>query len=132
MADYLPCAGSPITLTATADQTGLNTGNYTAAFTAGVLGTMPAVWEWYHAVIDTAVPGVFTSCPIAVRRNALQPITFSYPAGGTEYDPSQPVQFRSSDEIYFFFALATSSTPAPRVTMFLRYDAALSVNRGLA
>lgn len=130
MADYEPCAGSPVTLTATADTTGQNTGNYTAAFTTGVLGTTPAIWEWVHALIDTQTGAPFASCVCSIRRNILKPVSVTYPAGVTEYSPPVPLQFRNGDELYFFFDLASSSTPAPRVTIDLRYDTALTVNRG--
>jgi hypothetical protein len=127
---YLPCAGSPISLPAAADTTGRNPGNLTNAFTTNVLGVMPPIWEWYHAVVATQDPTkslVPAQCGIYV--NLLKPVTFTYPVSGTEYDPSQPVQFRQGDELFFFWQLASSVTPVPVVTMFLRYDADLPANR---
>ena len=133
MTAYIPCAGSPVSVIASADTTRLNTGNYTAAFTASVLGTMPAIWEWFHATISTQTPGAtFTPCPIDVRVDQLRPVTFTYPAGGTEWDPSQALPFRAGNELYFFFGLASTSTPVPVVTIWLRYDADNPLNRGYA
>jgi hypothetical protein len=130
MADYLPCAGSPVSVASSADRTGLNSGNLTAAFTTGVLGTMPPVWEWYRASIAAQQrTQTFPPAPCSVYINLSKPVSFTYPVGGTEWDPSQPVQLRSGDELYFFWQLASSTTPVPVVTLFFRYDAALAANK---
>lgn len=127
---FQPCGGSPVTIIATKDTTGVNSGNYTAAFTSNVLGTMPAIWEWYHGIIDTQSGALFTPAPCNIRVNQLKPVSFTYPDGGTEFDPSQPIEFRQGDELYFFFQLASTNTPAPRVTLYLRYDLSLPANQG--
>lgn len=127
---FLPCAGSPVTVLSAADQTGANTGNLTAAFTTNILGTMPAVYEWYHAIIDTATGALFTPAACPVMLNIRKPATFTYPAGGTEWDPSQPIQMRSGDELFFFWQLASSVTPVPRVTCYFRYDTTVPANQG--
>jgi hypothetical protein len=122
---YLPCAGSPISLPAAADTTGNNPGNLTNAFTVNVLGTMPPVYEWYRAVIGTQNPAQIASlipAPCAIYM-LNKPISFTYPAGGSEWDPSQPIPLRNGYEIYFYWQLAASTTPVPLVTLFLRYDA---------
>ncbi len=83
---FVPCAGSPVSLVAAADTTGNNTGNFTAAFTASVLGTMPSRYEWFRATIDTATAGkTFTPAPVSIYRNS-KPVSFTFPAGGTEWD----------------------------------------------
>lgn len=129
MTSYAPCAGSPVSVTAAADTTGLNAGNLTNAFTVNVFGTMPPVWEWYHAVIapqqasQTLIPG---QCTVVV--NKLKPVTFTFPVSGSDYDPSQPVQFRQGDELFFLWNLASSTTPLPVVTLYLRFDTDLPAN----
>ena len=123
MTTYLPCAGSPVSLLSAADQTGNNRGNLTAAFTVNVLGTMPPVYEWYRATVAPPTPTqtlVPAPCSIYVQRNL---VSFTYPAGGSEWDPSQPIPMRDGYEIYFYWNLASSTTPVPLVTVFLRYDA---------
>ena len=128
---YAPCAGSPISVLSAADTTGVNKGNYTAAFTTGVLGTMPAVYEWYRANIDTQVPGVqFTPASCSIRLNIRRPVSSTYPVGVTEWDPSQPIPMRNGDELYFFWQLASTVTPAPLVTCYFRYETDLPANRG--
>lgn len=131
MPTYLPCAGSPISLAASADKTGNNTGNLTNAFTVNILGTMPPVYEWYRAVVGTQNPTQVASlpsapCSIYVQRNL---VSFTYPAGGSEWDPSQPIPLRNGYEIYFYWQILSSVTPVPYVTLFLRYDADLPANQ---
>jgi hypothetical protein len=127
---YQPCAGSPVSVLSVKDTTGLNKGNLTAAFTTGVLGTMPAVFEWFRANIDTETPGgTFTPAPCSIRLNQLKPVSSTYPIGVTEWDPSQPIPMRQGDELYFFWQIAASVTPAPLVTCWFRYDTSLPANQ---
>lgn len=133
MTTYVPCAGSPVSAASAADQTGANTGNLTAAFTTGTLGTMPPVFEWFRATIGTATPGqLFTPAPCGVYVNVRRLVSFTYPAGGTEWDPSQPIPMRSGDELFFFWQLAKSVTPVPLVTCYFRYDADIPANRSFS
>lgn len=130
---YIPCAGSPISVLSAADTTGINTGNLTAAFTVNVLGTMPPVFEWFRAVIDTVTPGqTFSPAPCSIRIDKARPVSSTFPAGNTEWDPSQPVPMRQGNELFFFWNLASSSTPAPLVTCWFRYDADIPANRNWA
>ena len=127
---YLPCAGSPVSVPSAADTTGVNGGQLTAAFTTNILGTMPAVFEWYRAIIATSTPGgLFTPAPASIYLNLRKPVTFTYPVGGTEWDPSQPILMRQGDELFFFWQLASGSTPVPVVTCFFRYDTTIPANR---
>lgn len=133
MPAYVPCAGSPVSVASAADTTGVNKGQLTAGFTTGVLGTMPPVYEWYRATIATATPGqLFTPAPCSIYLNLRKPVSFTYPAGGTEWDPSQPILMRSGDELFFFWQLASSVTPVPLVTCFFRYDLDNPANRSFA
>lgn len=128
MTSYLPCAGSPISLLATADTTGNNPGNLTNAFTQNVLGTMPPIFEWYRAVVAPPAPGqTLASAPCSIYVQRYQ-VSFTFPAGGSEWDPSQPIPMRNGYELYFYWQLAASVTPVPLVTIFLRYDADLPAN----
>ena len=127
---FRSCAGTPVTVLSAADTTGANKGNLTAAFTTGILGTMPSVYQWYHAIIDTATGALFTPAPCRVMLNYSKPATFTYPAGGTEWDPSQPIQMQDGYELFFFWQLASNVTPVPRVTCYFRYDTDDPANRG--
>jgi len=131
MTRYLPCAGSPVSLAASADKTGVNFGNLTNAFTVNVLGTMPPIWEWYRGLVTAQTPALnIPSAPCFININLSKPASFTFPAGsGSEFDPSQPIQLRQGDELFFFWQLASSTTPVPVVTLFLRYDADLPANQ---
>lgn len=131
MTTYSPISGSPFTVASAPDITGRNPGNLTTAFTQNLLGTMPAKWEWFRGAVGTATPGVgFTPAICSVYRNTLQLVSTFYPNGVSTFDPSQPIPFSQGDEIYFYWALASSVTPVPVVTIFLRYDLDLPANQG--
>ena len=115
-------------LTAAADQTGLNPGNFTNAFTPQALNATVGIFEVYHAVVAAPTPSqqlIPAPCIIYVNQ---QPYSFTFPVGGSEWDPSEPMLCRNGDEIDFCWQLSTTSTPAPVVTLYLRYDPALPGN----
>ena len=104
------------------DTTGQNTGNYTAWFSAQVLGINVPYFELYHAVV-TDVPSGATA---QINLNAAE-WSFTAPGfGGSEWDPSQPLLMRPSDEIFFFWSVGTGT--APVVTCWFRYDTSIQAN----
>lgn len=118
------------TLPASADTTGLNPGNLTNSFSPQVLATTQQIIEVFHVVIATATPGqTFAPSPCTVYLNQ-HPYTFTYPAGGTEWDPQQPLEVRFGSQVDFCWGLASSATPVPVVTVWLRYDPLLPGNAG--
>jgi hypothetical protein len=130
---YIPCSASPFTVASAADRTGLNTGNLTTVFDVAQFGTMPPVWEWFRCTIAAAAPGqLFIPAPCSILRNLKQLVSFTYPVGGTEWDPVQPIPLRDGDELYFLWGLASSVTPVPVVTLYARYDADVPANRNFA
>lgn len=131
MTRYLPCAGSPLSLAASADTTGVNPGNLTSAFTQNVLGTTPPIYEWHRGLVTGATPAQSIAVgPCFIYLNKLKPVSFTFPAAaGSEFDPSQPVQMRDGDELFFFWQIPSTSTPVPVVTIMLRYDADLPANQ---
>jgi hypothetical protein len=91
---------------------------------------MPPVFEWYRAIITTAIPGqLFTPAPASIYLNIRKPVSFTYPVGGTEWDPANPILMRQGDELFFFWQLASASVPVPVVTCFFRYDTTVPANR---
>jgi hypothetical protein len=115
-------------LAAAADLTGYNAGQLTNAFTPQVINVTEPIFEIYKISIGTATPGqTFQPAPCSVLLNG-QLYTATFPAGITEWDPTQPMQLRTGDEVDFCWGLASSVTPVPVVTCWLRYDPAL---RGL-
>ena len=121
MADYLPLP--TCTTTAVADQTGQNGGNLTNHFTTAVLNMRVAVAEVYHAVVTNVPSGAAGQVNIGTR-----PYSFTMPFGGSEWDPAQPMILQTGQEVYFLWSVASSVTPAPVVTLYMRYDPVLPGN----
>lgn len=115
---YLPL-GARATLAAP-DTTGTNPGFYTAVFTAAKLGIHLAAVELYRAVVETAHRGTEVAVQIGNYRTSIGPV-------GTraEWDPTNPPLIQGQQDVYFMFSQKESKTPAPRVTIWLRYDSAL-------
>ena len=115
-------------LPASADQTGLNAGNLTNSFSPQVLAVTQQIIEVFHVVIAPAVAGTtFAPAPCTIYLDQ-HPYTFTYPAGGTEWDPVQPMEVRFGSQVDFCWGLAASATPVPVVTVWLRYDPLLPGN----
>lgn len=104
------------TNTATSDTTGLNTGNYTNAFTPAVMATNVAYYEIYHMVVSSVQVGA--NAQILINN---KPWGFTYPLQGAEWNPPQPMLLNPTDELDFLWSIAASGT-APIVTVYLRYD----------
>jgi hypothetical protein len=127
MADYAPI-GSRFK-TAAADTTGQNRGNYTASF-----GQADWVVNWpafeCARIVVTNVP-VLTQFTLALNGK-----TWDTANGGfnslTTWDAINPMLLGPGDQLDFLFSLATSTTPAPVVTLWLRVDVALPANKRIA
>lgn len=108
-------------LPSAADATGLNTGNWTTAFTSDQLGVTVPEFEVYHAVVQGILPGATAVVTIGIR-------PFSYTsigAAGAEWDPFQPPVLRPGDDLYFLWTTPVASGNPPTVTIWLRYDTAV-------
>jgi hypothetical protein len=105
-------------LTAAADTSGFNPGNWTNAFTADVLAVQVPQFEIYHGVVSNAPAGASAIIQVGVRQ-----VSFTAPGlgGGSEWDPSQPPILLPGQDLYFLWDTAASGTP-PVVTLWLRYD----------
>jgi len=115
-----------VTKTAATDRTGKNAGNYTISFTAADLPVISQL-EIYHMTVSNAP--VLATAQILVR-NTLFSVVTALLGGFNEWDPSEPALINSGDEIDFLWAVATSVTPAPQATLWLRYDSTLARNVG--
>lgn len=112
--------GSRIVI-ATADTTGLNTGNYTNAFSPAVINVNVPYFEIYHMVVTGAI-----TTPQATIYINNKTYGFCYPNIGSEWNPAQPILLNPSDEIDFCWNLAAGGTGAPTVSIYLRYDPTLN------
>jgi hypothetical protein len=122
---YLPLG--KVTTPTAPDNTGLNVGNLTTAFTQAVLNVKVAWYEIYHAVVTNVPPGAS-----AVVNVGSSQYSFTYPFGGSEWDPSQPLLLGVGQEVYFLWNLANTVTQLPVVTLWERYDPTLTGNQGNA
>lgn len=132
MPAYKSCSGSPFRVVSAADKTGFNTGNLTAAFDVGVLGTMPPIYEWFRGTTAGPTP---SQLPVPAQASIYlnnQAVSFTYPVGGSVFSPSQPVPMRDGDSLYFYWNLASSTAVPPVVTLWFRYDTDIPENRNYA
>jgi hypothetical protein len=118
---YLPL--TQVTTTAAADQTGKNTGNLTNAFTSAEMPNGCAWFECFHMVVTNVPPGASAEIMIGSKLWG-----FTYPLGGSEWDPEQPMLLQAGQEVYFLWSVVSSTTPQPTITMWLRYDPTLPGN----
>ncbi len=121
----------PVVVTATADQSGVNSGNWTNAFTSAVLGSlrMP-FFELYHATVS-GVPGG-ASAKIGLDATRLWGFTAPGVGGGAEYAPAAGWLLNPSMEFYFLWTAAATGTPVPQVTAWFRYDLDIPANKRAA
>ena len=112
----------PRKVIASADLTGLNPGNLTCAFPASFLNVNEPYFEMYHIIVNSVPAGASAT----IYLNSQQ-WGFTYPVSGSEWDPTQPMLLRPGDEVDFCWSAASSVTPAPVVTIWLRFDPATKV-----
>lgn len=109
------------TLAATADTTGMNTGNYTAVLTGSVININEPYFECYHIYLTSpAAPGTsYTTCQVYLNSGYWDYTSVANPGNG--WDPSQPMILGPGDEVSFLFNVSASVSPAPIVTCWFRY-----------
>lgn len=114
---------APVTLTATAtDPSGLNTGNWTNAFTSAVLPRVNPVYEVHHMTVTGGQPLIAGRITAAGQNWSTVQLDIN---GQNEWDPSQPLLLTSGQELYVYWAAVATANP-PIVTVWARYDPALS------
>lgn len=104
---------------AAADQTGLNTGNWTNDFSHSILLANVARFECYKITVIN-VPGIVTLT--AYVGNDVYSSVVLY--GNAEWDPSQPLPLSPDDDVYLCWESPATGTP-PTAWMWLRYDPAV-------
>ena len=122
------------TLTAAADQTGLNSGNLTNAFTPQALNVNVPHAEVYHVAITGVPAGAVADIRVSGQHWGFTApgLAGSATAGaGTEAEYAAGMPITPGDEIDFLWSVASSATPKPLVTLWLRYDIDIPANRGL-
>ena len=109
----------PRTLTASADQTGRNPGNLTTSFTGATFNINVPTFEIYQMIVSSVPVGGYASIYLN-----NQPHGFVYPNLGAEWNPAQPMILTPTDQLDFLWSIASNVTPAPIVTIWLRYNPA--------
>lgn len=109
---------------AAADQTGLNPGNFTTAFTPATTLINVPYFELYKMLVENVPLGFSATCVIDTKR-----FSFTLPAGGSEWDPSQPMLMIPSNELDLLWNIPTSNTTIPVVTAWFRFDASITANQ---
>lgn len=126
MATYLHLP--PVRLTATADTTGRNPGNWTALFPQSLYRINVAQFELSHVSITGGTAGAFVQLLVGTYTYGGTPINSQQ--GILEYDPTNPPIIIPGQDIAFLFGNSpTGSTPAPVVTTFFRFDLDIPANR---
>lgn len=113
----------PVVKVSGADTTGQNPGNWTTQFAVQDLPRVAVFEIWHMIVSDTPVAA---TASILIHNKQFSTVTTGL--NGNEWDPSTPALVSNGDEINFLWQVATSVTPAPQVTLWLRYDPELSGN----
>lgn len=116
---YVLLGGRPVT--AKADQSNLNPGGfYTAVFDDTVIGANVPQFEMYHLYIKSSVlVGQATIVDVYINTLAWDTTLIGQ---RNSWDPSQPAILRPGDTLYVLFNVPTTTTPAPTVTAWFRYE----------
>lgn len=110
---YRPFTGTP-------DTTGFNPNNWTAQLPLSDISSVSAGFELYHLYLTCpALPGVATTATVMLNQG-LWDVTLIGQANS--WDPSQPMLCAPGDTLYVLFNVPTTTTPAPTVTAWFRYD----------
>lgn len=115
---YVTLGSRPVT--AVADTTGLNPGNYTAALDDSVIGSTVPQFEMYHMYIEAPTQtGVATTAKVLLNTQFWDATLIGQL---NSWDPSQPMLVQPGDTIYVMFNVPTGTTPAPVVTCWFRFN----------
>jgi hypothetical protein len=99
-----------------ADTTGNNTGNWTIAFTPGILNVNVAEFECYKIVVTGAAGSTFT---VFIENKQWDLAIYG---AANSWDPMQPMILRPGQTLYFYYSDAVTDNTPPVATIWLRYD----------
>jgi hypothetical protein len=109
---------------ASADQTNLNPGNLTTAFTPAVININVPYFEIYKMMVENVPTGFAASVVINAKL-----FSFTLPLTGSEWDPSQPMLLNPSDELDLLWTIPVSNGMVPICTAWFRFDPAITANQ---
>jgi hypothetical protein len=107
-----------------ADLTGLNPGNFTAAFTPAVININVPYFEVYKMIVENVPIGFSATCVIDAKK-----FSFTLPNQGSEWDPAQPMQLIPANELDLLWNIPVANTTVPIVTAWFRFDQSITANQ---
>lgn len=114
--------GSRGPITGTLDNTGLNPGNWTAAFTPNIINVQLSQFEVYKIVVFCAKLALVT---FDVYVDVQKWDTGVY-GNRNSWDPTQPLILRAGQSLNFNYSNPTTDGTPPIVWIWMRYDPAIS------
>jgi hypothetical protein len=105
------------------DQTGLNPGNLTTAFTPAALNINVPFFELYKMMVETVPIGYAASVVIDTKL-----FSYTMPLSGSEWDPAQPMLLIPSNELDLLWNIPVANTTIPVCTAWFRFDPTISAN----
>jgi hypothetical protein len=108
-------------ITGKADTTGQNVGNWTVTFDPTILASNVSQFEVYKMIVSGPTNSTFD---VYVEAKQWDTSVFG---DQNSWDPTQPLIMRPGETLYFYYRIATTNTPAPVVTIWLRYDPMVAV-----
>lgn len=130
MATFVPLG--PRSTTAAADQTGINPGNLTNAFTDNMLGVTVPYFDCYHICVTGVPAGAVGDIRINNQHWGFTApgVAGSSAAGaGSEVEYAAGMLLQPGDEVDFLWSATSDTIPVPQVTMWLRYDVDIPANK---
>jgi hypothetical protein len=106
------------------DQTGLNTGNLTSAFTPAVININVPYYEVYKMIVENVPIGFSATCVIDTKH-----FSFTLPNQGSEWDPAQPMLMIPSNELDLLWNIPVANPTVPIVTAWFRFDTSVTANQ---
>ena len=110
----------PRPVVAEPDATGFNTGHWTCTLDAAVISSTVPVFELYHMYISA--PTLTGAPTIATVMLNLAHWDITLIGQANSWDPSQPMLMQPGDVLTVMFNVPTTTTPAPTVTGWFRYQ----------
>lgn len=108
--------GSRGPITGKADTSGMNSGNWTIAFTPDILSVTVSQFEVYKIVVHGASGSQFD---VVIENKQWDNSVFGQ---DNAWDPNQPMVMIPGQTLYFLYSDPTTDNTPPNATIWLRYD----------
>ena len=109
----------PRRLTASADTTGNNSGNYTCVFTPEIMSVKWTQWEVYKMVVNNPLANGVSQWTIRIGIHQYEGFQSQ---GVATWSDHQPMPVDAGENLYFYFNIPVSTGAAPTVTLWIQVD----------